>query len=123
MFSILPTRRSAASRARKAVNHEADALLHGRLAEENRDGGFVERAVVVGEHPPEHVVATAEKDVRDVAVRLYGKTHDPLKTVVRQKILHLLEFIEHDNGPALPGKKLLRKVQDLRQRLGADRRA
>ena len=113
MFSILATSRSAASRA---IDFPA-------LAKQvNRDGGLVERAVVVGEHPPEHVVAAAEEDVRDVAMRLDGGPHDAFKTVIRQEILHLLEFIEHDNRPALPGKKLLRKVQHFGQRLGADLR-
>ena len=68
------------------------------------------------------MVAAAEEDVRDVAMRLDGGPHDALKTVVRQEILHLLEFVEHDNRPALPGKQLLGKVQHFGQRLRADLR-
>ena len=51
-----------------------------------------------------------------------GGPHDPLEPVVGQKILYLLEFVEHDNGPVLPGKQFLWKIQHFRQRLRADRR-
>ena len=53
-------------------------------------------------------------------VRLDDRPHDAFEAVVRQQVLHLLEFVKDDNDPPLPGKQFLRKVQHFGQGLGTD---